>query len=1666
MANKKQMQVIVILWCMALGHAMEATQLVEQVSRLAEAATSAARAAADASARLGAASSTVASPTLETATKILKNPDTFSGEDPTAFVTWKMQFESWLGYGDAKCAEMLAQVEQSKVPPDGTKYSAEEKVYSQRFYAVLSSYLRGRCLQMVRSNYAKKDGFRLWYEMIKEFIPSTKQRALALAQALSQFPAFKEKSSMLEGVLQYENLVQQYETASGQNYPGDLKAATLIRCAPSRLREHLQLSLSDVSTYADVREALLSYERVSKSFSQEQSYKQLQVEDSKTSDGPTPMEVDRVMKGKGKGKKGKSKGSSWWNSSWSFGGRGRGAGGRGRKGGKGKGRGKGKGKKGSSYSKGKQKGKKGGSKNSDACHICGAFDHWSRECPNRMMVNYIGQPLGQQGEVLQVAQQVAPAQVNATPMPTSMSTASSTGSQATISYPHSQYRSSNSTGSTVRRVYNIGGPQPSSSSSSCRMIRSHDIPFDGYHQWMNGQLDIDGGGHVFLGEIHKVHQPLSVRPVQWPCEKSAQTIILDSGSDVSLLPKSFQVDSKGSSKHQLQDCQGNALQVAGTKDAEIYVDDADGECLQLNHSFVVGDVTSCLMSLGQLYSNGWSIVHEEGCGDHSLGLRAPDGAMIPVFYKGMSFAIEGHIRCISAQTPKIVEVEEDSNESSESEASPAVVRYVVAAQDEVEAAVQRRWHYSPRGLPFFKHVSKRFLDARAAWGEQFQLRSTLIKPANSLENRWQLVEWCQNMLDLDDASDVIEDCGGEEVLCLTMLSSSEMSVEDDFTMLEDDVSAEVIVRFREQAQDIHDRAQVLEQAQMDDQADPGDDELLEELAALGAEAEHAMMEDDSQAIPSSLIIEGKSYSEGSDIRDLRAAAAFLGLSQAGGKKRIYERMAVAIGLEERRQALLMANEEYKRAEPMVRFDCVPKLPTKAERRLHEVTHLPFRPWCDVCVLNKSKDNHQKSTKPEDDAQRSHPTVQMDCGVIIGDVTMLVLVDVWTRYVEAVPLKKTTRSVSEAVLSFLGTLGHLETVELVSDQEKVLMAGLELVKMTREKMGLNTILTTGKAFQKGRTAIAERAIQTVRAQQKTLSAHVRERAQVALPDDHPIHGWAARHAAWLLCRFQMHSTTKSTPFQLLFGRPYKGKICSFGSTVYCLDPKVTKYQQAWRKGIWVGKDGMDQDLVVYGSNRLLRSRAVRLCAQEYDGGLLALMDVEVMVLKKSATHQNVNIKLRELPAPLPQLPRTARDEEADAVRAHADEHPDSDAEVLDSSPGRADGELGDLLAPLTVEGPSNFDQAMHGGGEHEVRSPSMRRSLSDGGEPSPTRRRIADEAQSALRRSAEGEGSQPSSKHARTENVNTVSDAKHKFYYDDVNVVVDEGEDLLESWEMDDETSALLDFDEESFRERSEGDGPPDVGPAELEKLDAEATIEEIERLRKIGVIESADGLDEPEDLVYLDTTNVFDWRFREGRWKRRCRIVAREYKTNQTTIEEFSPTSNMFVLKLLLVLAQLQNLVIFVADVKDAFLTVPQKNPVWVKVPSWVRSLSAGEDVLLNALMWRLMRCLPGQRNAALMWSNHFKDMMLKEEFECFVGMPTVFSSPQQADLPDHSCWWHLACLLWAGLWMVQVNHYFIDNEDGRSLQCEVWQHDVLPQEEADFAGARNLCSAEPFLRQ
>ena len=162
-------------------------------------------------------------------------------------------------------------------------------------------------------------------------------------------------------------------------------------------------------------------------------------------------------------------------------------------------------------------------------------------------------------------------------VPSSSSSGSSTsyvGSVGTSSF-----------GSVVRRIYDLDLPvASSSSSSSVRVVVS--MPSDFFYEWFEGRLDFDENLQLIDQSLEQSPRsdddaiPLVVRVAQsvedLSCEHVENTfIILDSGSDVSLLPRSYIPDSSLGATHRLKDCQGNALGVSGTKRAEIVVHDID-----------------------------------------------------------------------------------------------------------------------------------------------------------------------------------------------------------------------------------------------------------------------------------------------------------------------------------------------------------------------------------------------------------------------------------------------------------------------------------------------------------------------------------------------------------------------------------------------------------------------------------------------------------------------------------------------------------------------------------------------------------------------------------------------------------------------------------------------------------------------------------------------------------------------------------------------------------------------------------------------------------------------------------------------------------------------------------------------------------------------------------
>ena len=209
------------------------------------------------------------------------------------------------------------------------------------------------------------------------------------------------------------------------------------------------------------------------------------------------------------------------------------------------------------------------------------------------------------------------------------------------------------------------------------------------------------------------------------------------------------------------------------------------------------------------------------------------------------------------------------------------------------------------------------------------------------------------------------------------------------------------------------------------------------------------------------------------------------------------------------------------------------------------------------------------------------------------------------------------------------LGYFDKVEIAYDSEPVLAAGVKMASTIRANNGMVTILQPGKFYDKARTALAERSIQTVRNQSKTLIKFIEEKANIAIPKEHVLHAWSMHHSAWLLNRFHIPDTTGITAYMSLRGRGYKGRVCTFATTVYGLDPLQAKYNAQWRRGIWLTKDNSDHDLVCTGPREVIRHKAVRKVNETWDAETILAMEVGPWDLRRGV-HTQMKV-VRPLPA---------------------------------------------------------------------------------------------------------------------------------------------------------------------------------------------------------------------------------------------------------------------------------------------------------------------------------------------------------------------------------------------------------------------------------------------------
>ena len=173
----------------------------------------------------------------------------------------------------------------------------------------------------------------------------------------------------------------------------------------------------------------------------------------------------------------------------------------------------------------------------------------------------------------------------------------------------------------------------------------------------------------------------------------------------------------------------------------------------------------------------------------------------------------------------------------------------------------------------------------------------------------------------------------------------------------------------------------------------------------------------------------------SSLKELQALCREYQLKTQGSKKQLLSRLATAVREERLGNQLQQRRQDYH--EHVVPFQQQPtSKPSEEEVEMHNLTHLPFQPWCEHCVATRGKEDPHKQavTKATSSDDSSKPWLSFDfCYTSTSNCTdppavALVMTDNWSKAFLSVPVKKRGGQASishmvEGIVHFSTQLGY-------------------------------------------------------------------------------------------------------------------------------------------------------------------------------------------------------------------------------------------------------------------------------------------------------------------------------------------------------------------------------------------------------------------------------------------------------------------------------------------------------------------------------------------------------------------------------------------------------------------------------------------------------------------
>ena len=1151
--------------------------------------------------------------------KLVPKPATFdpsSREQEIAqWKDWWWSVEQFLATVDSdfqlEIDLVKAHVEQ---PEDHTQYDAPQLKRAHFLYSLLAGLLRGRLLSVLKG-IGNNNGYEALRQLFSMCQPPSRNRSLGLLNAIMGWQTFNMKSPLRPQVLKLEEAFREYQRVAS-DLADEIKFAVLLRCVGGQLRMYLNVNITEKQSYSELREAILRYDRATVRWTDAMALgTDLSASGTDLASQPVDMDIGRVKgdeKGKGKGKKGDERGKGKGYGLHSGFGQGKG------KHDKGKGKGSWSAWSSNTGQKGREKGK-AKDKSEVVCHSCGKKGHFARDCWSRNSSFQQHQQQQNQNRVRQVqtegeqAQPVAnaPAEATATTLAPQRVRRVEFDLTDSCEYPAFRVRAVRASGHVCEHFFigddhegddfemPVGVPtwdlypgDPDvaleacvSWSSSCNVSS----PWDGYNV---SSLEMK----AMLPDLDFV-----VRTVRSHVDKGL-SIVLDSGSDATVIPQSMaQCGDAAAAFGNLWDAQGNSISTSGCRDISVQLFGEDGEEVILrDRGYVSSTVKQPLLSYGRLLRQGWSIVMRP---DGPKLEHAEADVRIPIEFCQDSLSVRGSIRRVN------------------------VVRHLPVTPPPSWTAswtASSPWRTTSKGYPLLFSKASSYVDPSAKYGlGEWPYRTTLAFDGG----QWYLIEFCEDMREM---SSLVEKVDQKYSKLLTILTMQAVSPE----RMGFSASSELPPSSATLPQELPLQSQQRTPQQLTSEVEVGGAERSLAGGAAGvampAEAPYAWEFGAEEYEPSldgaappeipkfvellpqddSVEVEGVRLTASSSARVLKAACSSLRLSQAGSRAKLWTRLQ----RDWAEQRLKISSEIAQTVLDEVKKIPVPQqIPKKPEDPneilLHQLTHHPYQPWCELCVMGKGRpDAH--FTDEERYVKREIPCISFDLcytrkragepalpveeseGVKVKFVC-LVMVDSSSRAVHAVPVfnKSDIRLMAKEICRFVQWHGH-PAVALRCDQEPVMLRVQYLAQQSLLKMGCKVLIENSKLRDHSSNALAEGVVHRVRQMSTVLRSAVESKLGLHVPMDHALVSWSWVHSCWLMNRF--NSFGNITPFEQVHGRAYTGKLCEFGEPVlaYVSISPGPKGGARWEPAVFVGKSVQNDMFICAKGNSIRLTRSIK------------------------------------------------------------------------------------------------------------------------------------------------------------------------------------------------------------------------------------------------------------------------------------------------------------------------------------------------------------------------------------------------------------------------------------------------------------------------------------------